>query len=124
MIRFLLALFAILGLLISPAAACAAGSACDHEQSAAMAGMSMPGVGHAAPNVAAADPCCDQSHHQMSGKSCAMACATTCGVAVALPPTPSSVLLVAVPATTAEAPVAPLHTFRPSGLERPPKSMV
>ena len=130
--RYLIAMLAALALLVNPVAAAAAQFACDHG-GMAMAGMDhqqadMPMPGSAEETAAAttsADPCCDHSGGQKTDdRNCAQACATSCAVLVALPYTHASQLL-----TWTRAPAPPTsaiwpHGHDPSGLERPPKSIL
>jgi hypothetical protein len=130
--RCLIAFLAAVALLMNPVAASAAQFACDHGEMAMagmdqpMAGMDMHGADHnmvATPT--APDPCCDHLGGQKTDdKTCAQACATTCAVLVALPYAPASQGLVwtrtAPPLAVAVWP----HGHDPSGLERPPKSIL
>jgi hypothetical protein len=122
LMRRLLVLFALLGLLISPAAAAAAQRACA-QAGPAMAGMMMaaPATDHATSD--APDPCCDHSQKTMDGKACAQACATMCGVTAALPTAAVYLaprLKIGVLAET----VLPLKPQPPRRAERPPRSLV
>lgn len=126
--RFVLALLAVMGLLLSPAAAAAAQARCgDHGGQAMMqtAMADMPGMAKA--DSQKADPCCDpaKDHSQTkhSKTDCAQACAAMCGIAVALPAAPP--VLIARPERGAapEARVASLKHHEPSRLERPPRSI-
>lgn len=119
--RRLLVLFALLGLLYSPAAAVAA------QQTCADSGMPMAGMAAAASEdgkavMGAADPCCDHKSKAPDNKACAQACAVMCGVVGALP---TAVLY--VPPQIEGQPVAyvalPLKPHPPPRTERPPRSM-
>ncbi|MCI3130908.1 hypothetical protein [Phenylobacterium aquaticum] len=119
--RRLLVLFALLGLLYSPAAAAAAQRSCV-EAGAEMAGMVMAATAadHAAPN--APDPCCDHGKKAMDGKACAQACATMCGVTAALPT--ANVYVAPRPKALVVAErVLPLKPRPPPRTERPPRSI-
>lgn len=120
--RRLLVLFALLGLLYSPAAAAAAQRSCV-EAGAEMAGMMMAATAadHAAPS--APDPCCDHSKKTMDGKACAQACATMCGVTAALPTAYVYVAPRPKASVVAER-VLPLKPRPPPRTERPPRSIV
>lgn len=119
--RRLLVLFALLGLLYSPAAAMAAQQAC-LEAGAGMTGMMMAATtaDHAAPS--AADPCCGHGKKAMDASACAQACATMCGISAALP---TAQVYVAPPAkvTVVAEPVLPLKPRPPPRTERPPRSI-
>jgi hypothetical protein len=86
----------------------------------------MPGMDHQAGPVAhaAADPCCDHSGGaKMDDKTCALACASTCAVIVALPYTPISRALAYSRAPHIPAQSVWAKPYDPLGLERPPKSI-
>lgn len=117
--RRLLVLFALLGLLYSPAAAVAAQQTCAESE------MPMAGMTTAAPDdgnavAGAADPCCDHGPKAPDNKACAQACAVMCGVVGALP-TP----MLFVPPQMKSHPVAqtalPLKPHPPPRTERPPR---
>lgn len=118
--RRLLVLFALLGLLYSPAAAVAA------QQTCADSGMSMAGMAAASEDgktvAGAADTCCDHQSKTPDDKACAQACAVMCGVVGALP---TAVLF--VPPQIEAQPVAlvalPLKPHPPPRTERPPRSI-
>ena len=114
--RFVLALLAILGLLTAPLTAAAAQASCGHEG---------PGAMPAGVHTSGADPCCDHSGQQ--GKKadvvCAQACATSCGVAVALASSPYSVVFATTQAAVAPSRIGSPHPYEPPGLKRPPKSI-
>ncbi|MBL8552869.1 MAG: hypothetical protein JNL41_01225 [Phenylobacterium sp.] len=116
--RRFLVLFALLGLLYSPAAAVAA------QQTCAEAMGDMPGMVMAASaddhSGAAADPCCDHGAKTTNDKACAQACAVMCGVVAALPET--VVYVPPVVQTPLEAtPIAALKPHPPPRAERPPR---
>lgn len=126
--RFVLALLAVIGLLTSPAMAAAAQVQChDHggQMMMQMPMADMPGMSQAESQKA--DPCCDPGKDQGQSKhskmDCAQACAAMCGVVVALPNVPAT--LVAKPGRDAAptARVASLKPHEPSRLERPPRSI-
>jgi hypothetical protein len=122
--RLVFALFAILGLLISPVSASAAQVACGQSATSASQMMDMPGMAVAGVDKASADPCCDHSQsHKMDQKSCALACANACAVAAAIPVALTSSLLLFSTAQLTPARLAPAHPYEPAGLIRPPKSM-
>jgi hypothetical protein len=124
--RLLLALMAVIGLLLSPAAAAAAQVRC-HEQGGimTMAKADMPGMVQA--DSRKADPCCDPAKHRGETKhhdmSCLQTCAAMCGVVAALPSMPFA--LIAPPHNGAPEParLASLKPHEPSQLERPPRSI-
>jgi hypothetical protein len=122
--RFVLALMAVMALLVSPVAASAAQLACAQDETAAPAMMGMPGMAMASADKSSTDPCCDHGQsHKMDQKSCALACANTCVVAVALPSAAPSSLLLFASAQLTPARMSPAHPYEPPGLIRPPKSM-
>ena len=130
--RSLIAFLAALALLVNPVAAAAAQFACVQGQTA-MAGMDQPQATTAmdragqamAAAPASADPCCDHtSGKNIDDKSCAQACATTCAVLVALPYAPASQALTWTPAAAHITAAVWPHGHDPSGLERPPKSIL
>jgi hypothetical protein len=119
--RRLLVLFALLGLLFSPAVAAAAQQACA-EGGPEMAGMAMPAAATADPATPGQpDPCCDHGKTAPdSGKACAQACATMCGVVATLP---TMALYLAAPVrerVAADVAMA-LKPHPPPGTERPPR---
>lgn len=120
--RRLLVLFALLGLLYSPAAAAAAQRSCV-EASAEMAGMMM-GAAATADDAApsAPDPCCDHGKKTMDGKACAQACATMCGGAALLPAAGAYIAHRAKASVVAER-VLPLKPRPPPRTERPPRTI-
>jgi hypothetical protein len=124
--RFVLAFLAALALATSPVATVAAQVACSQSMSGAQAGMAMPSIDHLGDKTSVADPCCDHAdrHGKKSDTSCAQACATTCGVAVALPSPLDGVAFAPARAAVPLARLVSLHPYEPPGLERPPKSMV
>lgn len=119
--RRLLVLFALLGLLYSPAAALAAQRSCV-EAGAEMTGTMMAATtaDQAAPT--APDPCCDHGKKTMDGKACAQACATMCGISAALPT--ADVYVAPRPrASVAAERALPLKPHPPPRTERPPRSI-
>jgi hypothetical protein len=125
--RFLLVLLAVIGLLLSPAAAAAAQAACQ-DHGGAMISMpmgDMPGMSQA--DGQKTDPCCDPSKDQGKSKhdpmSCMQACAAMCGVVAALPAVSAAPLTPAVRLALQPARVASLKPHEPSRLERPPRSI-
>jgi hypothetical protein len=126
--RYVLAFLAVLALLSSPVTAAAAQVACSHDGPMAMAGMnmsSMPGMDQTGAKKAGGDPCCDQTgqHGGKSDMSCAQACATMCGVTVALASSSYGVVFVPTPADIPPARIVSSHPYQPPGLKRPPKSI-
>ncbi|MBT9470785.1 MAG: hypothetical protein IV099_06330 [Phenylobacterium sp.] len=124
----MLALLAVLALLSSPVTAAAAEVACSHNGPMAMAGMdmsSMPGMDQAGVKTAGSDPCCDQTgqHGGKSDMSCAQACATMCGVTVALVSSPYGVVFLPMQADVPPMRIVSSHPYQPPGLKRPPKSI-
>ena len=127
LMRFVLALLAVIGLLASPAAAAAAQATCHNHggEIMHMAMADMPGMAMADGHKA--DPCCDpgkaEGQKKHSAADCAQACAVMCGVLAALPSQPPAHL---APPDHDAPPVgrlAPLQPHEPSQLERPPKSI-
>jgi hypothetical protein len=119
--RRLLVLFALVGLLYSPAAAVAAQQTCA-DSGMPMAGMAAAVVEDGKTVAGATDPCCDHKSKAPDNKACAQACAVMCGVAAALP---TAVLF--VPPQAGGLPVAyvalPLRPHPPPRAERPPRSI-
>ena len=116
-----LALMAVLALLISPVTSAAAQVVCDQADQAAMAAMQMSAsVGARAATV---DPCCDHgASHKMDQRSCALACAASSAMIAALSgPIVGSLLVFSTPELTPAA-LAPVHSYEPAGLMRPPRS--
>jgi len=122
--RVVLALLALIGLLLSPVAASAAAPACLHHHDGASMAMDML-MPIAAPHAQTgkADPCCDDdgkpAHHD--SKSCAQACATSCGVTVALPEAGFGAPLAAGGPVLEPAPNKAFQAHAPPGLKRPPR---
>jgi hypothetical protein len=119
--RRLLVLFALLGLLCSPAAVVAA------QQTCADSGMPMAGMAAAASedgNTAAGttDPCCDHKSRTPDNKACAQACAVMCGAVGALP-----TAMLYVPPQIEAQPIGyvalPLKPHPPPRTERPPRTI-
>jgi hypothetical protein len=125
--RLLLALLAVIGLLLSPAAAAAAQAACqDHGgQMMSMPMADMPGMSQA--DGQKADLCCDPGKTQGQSKhddmSCMQACAAMCGVVAALPAASPVALAMPDRVILKPARVASLKPHEPSRLERPPRSI-
>jgi hypothetical protein len=124
-------LFAVLALLANPVATAAARTACAMgDAPAAMARTSsdmasMPGMAKAG-QAATVDPCCDHSGQQKptDGKSCALTCASGCvAAAVALPALTGHAFTYERLALAPASAVWPCP-HAPSGLERPPKSIL
>jgi hypothetical protein len=119
----LFAILAIVGLLLSPAAAAAAAQRCAHEHGARAMVMD---VAHASPTSAGADhECCDDAgeatDHDM--QACAQDCAIMCAVNAALPAaTPIGVVKVGA-FKAAPTPASGVHPFAPPGLKRPPRTI-
>ena len=129
------ALLAVLALLTHPVAAAAAQAACAMgDQATASAAQvqtdmaAMPGMAKVSGvKAASADPCCDHSDQQqkpMDGKSCALACATTCVVPAVLPAVQANQALTYLRTASPPAHDVWPGDHSPSGLERPPKSIL
>ncbi|MBB3893037.1 hypothetical protein GGQ61_003775 [Phenylobacterium haematophilum] len=119
--RRLLVLFALLGLLYSPAAALAAQRSCV-EAGAEMAGMMMAATPADQAGPTAPDPCCDHGKKTMDSEACAQACATMCGISAALPT--ANVYVAPRPKASVVAErVLPLKPRSPPRTERPPRSI-
>ena len=121
--RFLLALLAIVGLLASPVAAAAAQATCqEHGGAMSMAMADMAQAGHAA------DPCCDPGKAPQPSKhndmSCMLSCMAMCGVVAALPETQSVALEQPQHETLYPSRMASLTPHAPGRLERPPRSII
>ncbi len=121
MMRLLLVLFALVGLLSSPAAAVAAQQTCA-DAGMPMAGMAGMGAEAGKADADAKDPCCDHKPKAPDNKACAQACAVMCGVVAALPATAFFVPPQIKGATVAEV-VLPLKPHPPPRTERPPRSI-
>jgi hypothetical protein len=123
--RFVLALLAVMALLASPVTAAAARAACDQAGPATMAGMAMPNMDQHGAKTSATDPCCDHADHhgKKSDASCAQACATTCGVTLALMGSPGGPIFAPSLATLTPRAAALPDPYEPAGLRRPPKSI-
>lgn len=122
--RHLLAILALVGLLLSPAAASAAAMRCMHEHGA-MAGMGSPFVTAAADSTGATHDCCDeeQKSSEHDSKACAQDCAVMCGVSAALAdPQQLGIRYVGAARLVAE-PADGLRPFAPPGLKRPPRAI-
>ena len=127
--RLVLAFLAVVALLASPVTAAAAQAACDKAGSGTMAGMVMPStpsMDQPGAETSKGDPCCDHADHHGKTRdaSCAQACATTCGVAIALTTSFDGALFAPRPAMLAPAPAVRPDPHEPAGLRRPPKSIV
>ncbi|HQR90190.1 MAG: hypothetical protein B7Y81_16340 [Caulobacter sp. 32-67-35] len=120
--RRLLVLFALVGLLYSPAAAVASQQTCV-ESGMPMAGMATAASENGKAVAGAPVPCCDHKSKAHDNKACAQACAVMGGVVGALP---TAVLF--VPPQIEGQPVAevslPLKPHPPPRTERPPRSIV
>ena len=121
--RHLLAILALVGLLLSPAAASAAAMRCMHEHGGMAVVMDASTM--SADATGAAHDCCDEdgksSDHDSS--ACAQDCAVVCGVSVALPDA-RDVGIVGVDAVRlAPQAVRGIHPFAPPGLKRPPRTI-
>ena len=125
--RFVLTLLAVLAMLAGPVAASAAQVACDGAATKPMAGMDTPAanVTHVNVDKTTADPCCNHSgDHKMSDRNCAQTCATTCAVGAAPPLSPTAATFVVAIARLTPAALNFVRAYQPSGLKRPPKSIV
>lgn len=128
--RFVLALLAVIGLLASSAAAAAAQATCHSRggemmmpMAVAMADMSGATMG----DSHKPDPCCnpgkDQVQKKHSDAECAQTCAAMCGIIAALPSAHVAFLALPDRGTPPQARVASLKPHEPSRLERPPRSI-
>ena len=127
--RFLVALLAVLAMLASPAIA-AAGADCSGAMQSVSGTMEMPGMAAVdlpAKADDAAMPCCpdakqkpDQPQKQ-DGKSCAKMCAAMNGAAVAVAPISFAKHLLVARVVLTASNGASARSFKPLGLERPPK---
>lgn len=124
--RFLLALFAVIGLLSSPASAAVARAACKGHGEAMMS-MAMPeiaGMDHA---DGVTDPCCDPAKQKTPVKhddmTCLLACIAMGGVTAALPSAPPVNVLKPDHGAPAPERMASLTPHDPGRLERPPRSI-
>jgi hypothetical protein len=121
MMRRLLVLFALLGLLYSPAAAVAAQQTCA-ESGAMMPGMVMAAPAQGAAGADAADPCCDHGQQHQDSKACVQACAVMCGVVATVPLTAIFVM----PSVKSEMVIVTVRALKPHPpprAERPPKAI-
>lgn len=122
--RVLLALLALVGLLLSPAAASAAAVSCLHHHRDGQMLMAMDAAqpGHMDP--AGEHECCDDEREQPAqhdGKACAQACAVMCGVSVAMPEAPAEQPLAARLAPFHAPRARALRGHAPPGPDHPPK---
>lgn len=121
--RLLLAIFALIGLLLSPVAASAAARECVDASEPMM--MQMTGVGlsgdhHCCPDDAKPGP----SPTKHDAKSCAAACAVMGGVTVAVPAESQFFVLAPQGRAPHEAvPAKAVRAYAPPGLERPPRTI-
>lgn len=123
--RAFLAILALVGLLLSPVAASAAAPSCLHRDGGAMV-MTMDAAHVSANGKASHDGCCDENGapaKPASGKACAQACATVCGVNVALPQAEFGAPLPAGSPVLEPAPAKAFLAHAPPGLKRPPRSI-
>jgi hypothetical protein len=122
--RYLLALFAVLALLISPVTAVAAPDACGQAASGPMTGIPTAAAPSDHHGKARPDPCCEQGKKApLSSKSCVQACASLCAVSAVLPVVAIDVTISRdreVYAATTERPWA----HAPATDRRPPKLIV
>lgn len=126
--RFVLALLAVIGLLLSPAAAGAAQAACHDHDGQMMMSMPMGDMaGMSQGDTPKGDPCCDPGKDQGKSKhdpmSCMQTCAAMCGVVAALPVVSTAPLSPPAHSALQPARMASLKPHEPSRLERPPKSI-
>lgn len=116
MIARLLALLAVLALALSPLNAVAATRACEHMDTAAVAG---PADGASMADM----PCCDPDPFAPMDPACAAKCVVMAGVVADLP-TPLGVDRPAATWTVYAVPAAQsLHPHPPPPLERPPRPL-
>lgn len=123
--RFVLAILAVLALVANPLAAAADQGLCEQSGHAAMTGMdmrAMPGVDQSDPNRSAADPCCDPvgQHGKKNGARCALSCAATCFAAVAVVSPLNDAFVGPMRADAPPARLGSLHPYSPPGLRPPP----
>jgi hypothetical protein len=128
--RLLLAVLAVLGLLLAPAAATAATARCVHEGHGDMA-MPMPSgatmaMDAASGEAAAAMPCCDDDAKAPAhdAKACAQDCALMCAAPVALPEAASPIPPPTLHARISASPPKAFQGQAPPGLKRPPRSFI
>lgn len=130
--RLLLAILAVLGLLLAPAAAAAATARCLHEGHGDMAmgmpsGTAMVMAAEAAPDEAAGPmPCCDDDAGtpQHDRQACAQDCALMCAPPVALPEAASPDPPLSGHARLTAHPCKPCQGQAPPGLKRPPRAFI
>ena len=122
--RVFLAMLALVGLLLSPAAASAAAQRCLHQDGGAMV-MTMGAAPPSADGKASHHNCCDEHGKpaKHDNKACAQACATVCGVNVALPQAELGASLAAGGPVLEPVPAKAFHAHAPPGLKRPPRSI-
>ena len=114
MIRFVLYIFAVIGLLLSPMAAQAAARDCG-----AMSGQTVQMTAHDAGNM----DCCDHAKNEKSDKACFNDCMAMCGVTVGSASDGSVMLpVLAVEQVTFKDMTPALFTQEPSLVVPPPKS--
>ncbi len=122
--RFVLLLLAVLTMLAGPVSATAAQVACDRDAAASITGMNVPAA-HVDTPKTTNDPCCNHSgNHKMSDRNCAQACATTCAVGAAPPLSPTGAAFILTIARLTPATLSFVTAHEPSGLKRPPKSIL
>ena len=123
LMRFLLALFAVLALTVNPVTAGVAGAGCDRTGPIAMAGMAMSSVDQSRA-AQTADPCCNHGDaHKHKANNCGQICAAACAVAAALPASSASIACGVERVTVIPTQPTLARAHEPSGPERPPKSM-
>lgn len=118
----LLSILALVGLLLSPAAASAAAQRCAHEHGA------MTMVMDVAPTSASAGAdhdCCDDAGEATDHdtQACIQDCAIMCAVNAALPAATPLELVKVEGFDPAPAPSSGVHPFAPPGLKRPPRTI-
>lgn len=123
--RHLLAILALVGLLLSPAAASAAAMRCMHEHGGMAMAMVMDASTMSADATGAAHDCCDEdgksSDHDSS--ACAQDCAVMCGVSVTLPDARAVGIVGVDAAKVVPQAASGIHPFAPPGLKRPPRTI-
>ncbi len=130
--RLLLALLAVLAMLASPAIAAARDDCTGATQSvpSTMATPSMAAMGMPANTDAAAMPCCPNAKQKPDqprkhdGKSCAQMCAAMNGAAVTVVPISIARNLPVARVVLSASSRVYARSFKPLGLERPPRSFV
>lgn len=121
--RELLAILALVGLLLSPAAASAAATRCmpDHGGMA----IAMDASTTSSDATGAAHDCCDEDAQSsdQDGAACAQDCAVMCGVSIALLDAGDVAIMGRDAAKLVPQAGRGIHPFAPPGLKRPPRTI-